>query len=472
MIAALRLFCIEARRSPAVWFVPVVVAITWYYGQRSHAAEVTLWSKASAQLGESLVVLGPLVGGLAAWIAGRDRRRGTEDLLATAPRSQVTRDLLGYASSVGWGLLAYLAAVSAVFIMTYRAATWGSPDLLPVLTAAATIILAGAIGYTAGLYFPSRFTPPLVAIALVLALIVPTSGAARVVEEGDRQYVTYESPVRNFTPFTYVNPGDYDPTFESWPDVGLPLIVWLLAITGLAVAAIAIRRNVSHRAGAVLLISLMCASIAGAALYGTNERRDRASEPEPVCRDGRVTVCMHPAYEAVLDDVAVLVETLAEPFAGLPGSPTRVEQSLSNENGEAVPDGVLRRHFYNLILNGDYGRALDAGSVVCALICEGECQFSVSMACEFSGEMRNCGLSAFYSNPAQAAIGTWALRQADIEVEMLETGSFHEADNPESHPVLEASERFGVLDEDVRRAWLREHIIELRAGELTLADLP
>ena len=66
MSATLRLFRIEAQRSLALWFVPVVLAVTWYAGRESHATDMTLWSKTSAQVGQALIALAPLMGGLSA----------------------------------------------------------------------------------------------------------------------------------------------------------------------------------------------------------------------------------------------------------------------------------------------------------------------------------------------------------------------------------------------------------------------
>jgi hypothetical protein len=458
MIGSLRLFAIEARRSTAIWFVPVALAITWYIGRQSHANEVTLWSKTSAQAGQALIVLGPLISGLAAWIASRDRRRGIEDLLETTPKSQACRHLLGFWSTVGWGLLAYVAAVSAVFAMTYRAATWGSPDLLPVAIAMATITLAAAVGYAAGLCLPSRFTPALVPIAVILALIAPTGGAERRIDDAQGIFVAYESPVRNFSPLTFVEPEDYDPFYNTWPDIALPLIVWLIAITGMALAAIVLRSRRTPLGWGVLLISVLAASIAGAGLYRTDSQgilEASSIETELVCQGDGITVCMHPAYEAVLDDVADLVHDLIEPVAGLPGVPTRVEQV--HFRTEDPPVGVLRMHFYNWIYGTPFPRSDDAEILVRQLLCEAACEDVFSTGYRFG-------------DPAREVVGVWLLMQSGVEPNPFPPilPGIIEA----QERVEEAVRRFDALGPDERRAWFERHFADLRAGRLTMDDLP
>lgn len=456
MTGGVRLFLLEARRSTAIWFVPIVLAITWYATREPDAYQMTLWSKTSAQVGQALIALGPLIGGLAAWIAGRERRRGIEDLLATTPRSPVTRDLLGYASTATWGIFAYLFAVAAVFAITARTATWGTPDLLPVAIGMATIALSVAFGYAAGLYLPSRFTPALVPILLILALLVPANITNRANEFG--QYTYHQSSVQYLTPWTFVDPGDYDPFYESWPNIALPLFTWLLGLTVVALVAIALRRRRGPFAWGILLGAALVVSIAGTALRRTDVHgyTSRASaEFEPVCRSSEVVVCIHPAYETMLDDVAELVYDLTQPIAGLPGVPTRVEQAPTSTR--ETPQETLRTHFYNWIYNGEWGRSADAEAIVRQIICEPHCDYNPK-----SGYL--------FGDPARSAIGVWLLEQAGIEPSVMLPP--HPGQERMREQVAEAKERFAALDPDERRAWFEQHFADLRAGRLDLDALP
>jgi hypothetical protein len=58
---------------------------------------------------------------------------------------------------------------------------------------------------------------------------------------------------------------------------------------------------------------------------------DRPIPYTPVCgRDGAVPVCVHPAYHVYLANVMEGVEPALRAVAGLPGAPTRVEQTAAS----------------------------------------------------------------------------------------------------------------------------------------------
>ena len=80
------------------------------------------------------------------------------------------------AGTLCWLLLAFLAGVAVLYIQTALQATSGGPPLWPVFVGAAGVTVATVIGFAAGVFFPGRFTAPLVAI---LVLLLSRSGSAR-----------------------------------------------------------------------------------------------------------------------------------------------------------------------------------------------------------------------------------------------------------------------------------------------------
>lgn len=84
--SGLRLFGIEFRRNLGLLlFLPAVVGLV------STSFDVLprgvwLWGATAGAIRGSLVLAGPVAAGLAAWVAGRNRRRGMEEMLAITPR--------------------------------------------------------------------------------------------------------------------------------------------------------------------------------------------------------------------------------------------------------------------------------------------------------------------------------------------------------------------------------------------------
>ena len=115
MTATLRLFRIEARRNAAIWFVPVIVLIAWWLLD-TQSWTPFLWDSTNRLLQESVIPFaGPAIAGVAAWMAGRDQRRGMNDLLISTARPATQRRMTLWAATAAWGLVAY--ALFATYMM-------------------------------------------------------------------------------------------------------------------------------------------------------------------------------------------------------------------------------------------------------------------------------------------------------------------------------------------------------------------
>src|SRR5262249_57549842 len=93
-------------------------------------------------------------------------RRKTVDLVASTPQAAWARRSITLAGTLCWLLLAFLAGVAALYIQTALQATWGGPPLWSVFVGAAGVTVVTVIGFTCGVFFPGRFTAPLVAIGV------------------------------------------------------------------------------------------------------------------------------------------------------------------------------------------------------------------------------------------------------------------------------------------------------------------
>ncbi|MDP9366428.1 MAG: hypothetical protein M3Q10_19760, partial [Chloroflexota bacterium] len=117
--ATTRLLAIEIRRSVALWFVPVMVALGLYIsGGDPYADGLRLWGELRTKLGFVMVVMVPVAGAVAAWTAGRERRRGIEDALRVLPSPSAPRDLAAWAAATVWCVAAYLAVAAVRIVET------------------------------------------------------------------------------------------------------------------------------------------------------------------------------------------------------------------------------------------------------------------------------------------------------------------------------------------------------------------
>jgi hypothetical protein len=490
MTATGRLFRIEIRRSIGLLALPLLVGLAWlaWLIQQSEygRASVALWPQTSIDIAFAVVFIGPAAGGLAAWVAGRDRRRGLSDLLATTPAPASKRDLTLLAATTLWVLIAFFAAGLYLGINTAREATWGGPVWPPIFIAGLAIAAQAAIGYAAGAFAGSslwgRLIAGLVAIVLFFAQLLPTT------LRGDdimltRTTGTSSYPYENLAPWNVIE--DIGGSIFAQPRMDL---TWSAAalyagLGGLALGIILLRRQRKSLVAWSMVTAATCAIVTGGILLVParpyfDASPSRAIAYEPVCRQGSILVCVHPAYEPVLDDTADLVNAVVRPLVGLPGFPTRAEQVQPALEGAAVGPFEI-------------GPVAGSPDVIGIVPADGEVTDDAEAA--FVAIAAVAGQSEqFLSqlNPAQSAIAYWLMDQTGLDWRTAEgylMPSFGDTPIKEAYDsgditpaeldaliddVQRAADRFGALSPEDQRAWLEANLVALRAGDLTLEDLP
>ena len=169
-VRALRL---EIKHSTAVWVLPVLAVLFYVNAYRTAAGYPPTWTvRASVITGSNLVFFSVIAAGIAAWVATREGRRKTGDLLATTARAAWARQATVLAATAFWTVLAYLAGVAVIYVQTALQATWGGPPLWPVAVGVAGVAVSCAVGFTCGTLLPGRFTAPIVAVAVFAAWFV------------------------------------------------------------------------------------------------------------------------------------------------------------------------------------------------------------------------------------------------------------------------------------------------------------
>jgi hypothetical protein len=515
--AAARALRLEFKRSAVPFALPLVAAVFWFDTLRTGDGFPPVWTLRASVVGDHMsFTFGAFAAGLAAWAGSREGRRKTRDLIGTTPRAAWARQSVALAGTLGWVLLAFLAGVAVIYVQTALQATWGGAPAWPVLVGLACVTVVTVAGFAAGVIFPGRFTAPLVAI-----------GTVGIFDIGFRQALSITPSTGTYallSPDAGVPQVDAGVYYHVAPDVS---VVQFMFMAGLAVALFgllgmasglreltpggiglgggrgALRAAVARgdgwllRALAVLLVACgSAASVTGFALAGT-ARPDAvtggwtipalhsAASDQPVsytldCTSGSgFQVCVHPAFGFDLHQVAAELDPVAAEIAGLPGAPVAAREVASQVGGQEVLSGITGNPpvfeftadhvgtYFGLFFGYD-PQGWQAG-------------FQEGLLDAFLEAPALPGPSSAVNNgPAQLD----AAQQAVEDVLLTAVGSpplgasaGHTATNGKLSAasladINAAAKRFGALPASTRHAWLAAHLAALRAGNVTLAQLP
>jgi hypothetical protein len=467
----LRLFWIEFRRCGGYWMLPLILPLVWFMNQTSDDNGVVLWFQMSIVTFQSYVIIGPLTAGLAAWLVGRDRRRRTGGLVETAPMQPFRRDLILLAAAAGWGLVAYALVGAWCLGRAALYATWGGPDRAWLAVGALAIVVHAALGFLIGRVIRGRFAA-LVAVALPIGFAIGADAYHRVTEvdmgNGMGMTTTYEQPLRALSPFSLtVSLGHNDGIVEFSNSYTRDSSLWLVGLLGVTLAAIAlVRRKRSLIGMAGLGVSLAVAALGAYALLDDGEPdgyvEARVVPFEWSCQTGSdIEVCLHPAYEARVDDVTATIRRLVAPVAGLSGVPTSWQQMLPTGTYHGSPGGIggINLPFDEYMLGQSVAQEIFRPDID-------------------DGNPKSSQLVVITALAEQAGItppGPWLYGMPSEAMTMGSDGYPYPDESKiaalESE-IHAAVDRFTALSPEEQRAWLEANWDALRAGELTLDDMP
>jgi hypothetical protein len=477
-----------------LWLVPLAAGLFWYNAYRPSMAMPPLWSlRAPAmQHGALLDFVLPVVGA-ASWMGARDHRRGMVDMAAIAARPRWVRQLSAWAAITAWALAAYVICVCVLYAATARQVSWGGPLWWPAVVGAAGLPPLAAAGFAAGSCFPSRFTTPLVSIGAFFLL-----GISVQLAHGGTS-VWQISPIIAGAVGIGPNPGVA--TFYPYlPDLSIAQLIFLAGLTAAVLGALgwpaASGGRVLRATAAATAVAGLAAATTAVGLAGTarldphgmmvipalhDAANDRPIRYEPVCSRGAIPVCVNPAFAGYLPLVASALLPVVSQVAGLPGAPHLILQaaptfSQAPENGILLGTGGAA--------GARYGRQ---ARVVVAWLPDqlpGERQPDVTPAL-YAGQVRAqvgdelvsyvLGLGQ-HDSKAQEAV--WAGLLVASGLRLVPPGQHRDGlgatvPGPAQGTALYQSARqFAALPAAARRAWLSRHLSALRAGRLTLAQLP
>jgi hypothetical protein len=505
---ALRL---EFKRNAVPYLLPLLAAVFYFDTIRTADGFPPVWTLRSSVIGDNMLVeFSVFAAGLAAWAGSREGRRKTGDLVGATPRAAWARRSVALAGTLGWLLLAFLAAVAVVYIQTALQATWGGPPLWPVFVGVAAVTAVTLIGFTAGVFLPGRFTAPMAALGVAVLDLIGFHQALNVTASSG----TYALLSPNNSP-PLVDTGVY---YHVAPDLSIVQVMFmggiavaLFGVLGLAPGLRQLARPRGRaslramlargdswllRAVAVLLVACGAAASGTAFALAGTARPDAAGgweipalhsaasdQPVPATADcassSGFQVCVHPAFGFDLDDVAAALDPVAAQIAGLPGVPVRAQEVASMSGGQAVLGGI------------------SGNPPVFEFTAQRVGSASIG---EFNGPQQSTGgdavmwrqafqlglLDAFLTGtgPSQQAVPAVPLNAAQ---QAVEDALMTAASSPPEHIFSEmggkpdpgtvadlsaAAQRFARLPASARRAWLAAHLTALRAGTITVAQIP
>jgi hypothetical protein len=501
-LAAARLLRLELRHNAMLWMMPVAVALFWVTAGRKIMATPPLWSLRAAGLQPNAVLaFASPVAGAAAWMGSRESRRRTTDLVNITARPWPVRLLTTWAATTCWALVAYLFCVAVVYGVTAHQATWGAPLWWPALVAAASLPAVTALGFAVGTLVPGRFTAPLVTIAAFFVLALSTQ-----LIHGSQSYWQISPVVA--APWD-IGPDPSAGTFYAYqPDLPIAQVMFLTGLTVAVLGALALPtgagvRALRRSAVAVTTAGLLAAGTA-VALAGTGRldahgmiaipalhdaASDRPLRYTPVCGHTAIPVCLNPAYASYLPATEAALAPMLAQIAGLPGAPARISQAaVTYQQGPGNSVGF-----------GLAGRPISGTPPVFHLLLPAELPGPAITTSEQAAQLRSItGPSIVASvtgdNPgasqAQHAVTTallMAARAVPSHLPAPGTPTANRAAGPPpvagagggqpvgaapGSPAYVAAQRFAALPAAVRHGWLVRHLAALRAGHITLGQLP
>jgi hypothetical protein len=491
-LAAARLLRLELRRNAMLWVLPVAVVLFWFTTYRKAMAMPPLWNlRAPAmQVGALLAFVLP-VAGAAAWMGAREGRRHTTDLVTITARPRSAGLLATWAATTCWALAGYLGCLSVLYGATAQQAAWGGPLWWPAAVGAMSLPALSALGFAAGTLVPSRFTAPLAAVAAFFGLALSTE-----LINGSQSYWQI-SPVVTGPWDAESNPGAG--TFYPYlPDLPIAQVMFLAGLAIAVLAALALPsgsggRRLRAAAAAITAAGLLAAGSA-VALAGTGKLdahgmiaipalHDPASNRPvrftPACSHTAIPVCLNPAYASYLPAVAAALAPVLSGIAGLPGAPARISQAAATYHQGAGNTVIVRLDgppvsgrptaFRLLLPDQELGPPMTASALAAVLRSSAGPGIVASVIRDGPG-----------ASQAQHAVAAALVRVSGLPLQGAQPGRPPAASSgpvpslgvAPGSPAYTAARRFSALPAPARHTWLMHHLSALRAGRITLAQLP
>jgi hypothetical protein len=484
----------------------------------------------------TMLVFAPLLAGAAAWVGSRDGRRGLVDLVGVTAVPRWAGQIALWAAATIWAEVLYLAGVGVLYGVTAHQGAWGGPLWWPVAVGAATIAASCALGFAAGVRLPGRFTAGLAALVVFLALAGGAFAMQDNARYAQIWPLNVQGPFPSDSYgifYSYLPDLAIAQVLflaglavAALGALGLPGRAggrWLRgAAAAVTVAGLAAAGTATGLAGTA---RVEAHGVVIPALH--DAASDRPTPYTPVCRHGVVPVCLQPAYRTYLPGVTAALGPLLNQLASLPGVPVRVTQvavtTVQATRGNGINFGgpviggrppvlnlplsgltlpgegntpaagftaALREQYGPMIVNELVG--LPAGAIAIgvndAVGPQHAAQFAVAQALDqalnlnapppphnASAPGRAPGNGAAAGGIGAGTGGSYA-GAAGTGTGARGSGAGSGGSGSDARPAAAqmqaAVHRFASLSAAARHAWLAAHLPALRAGRITLSEIP
>ncbi len=486
--AVARLLRLELRHNAMPWLLPVAVGLFWFTTYRKAMAMPPLWYLRAASLHTGvLLAFACPVAGAAAWMGSRDRRRRTTDLMTTMAQARRVRLLVTWTATTCWAIVGYLGCVAILYVVTARQASWGGPLWWPVAVGAASLSALAAAGQAAGTLAPSRFTAPVAAVSAFFVLALSTQPI-----QGSQSYWQISPVVSG--PWD-AGPGPGVATFYPYlPDLSIAQVLFLTGLTIAILGALALPSGPGARwlrwPAAVITAAGLLAAGTAVALAGTGKldargmiaipalhdaANDQPLRYTPVCSHTAIPVCLNPAYTSYLPATAAALTPVLDEIAGLPGAPARISQAaLTYQQGTGNSVGVSMA-----------GPSISGTPPVFRMLLPFQLSGPTMTTSELTAAVQSTAGTGLVADvigdgpgatPVQRAVASALRISAGLPEAVLRSAPSRQRPSgvivPLPVPLQAAARRFATLPATARHAWLVRHLAALRAGRITLAQLP
>jgi hypothetical protein len=521
--AAARLMRLEFKRNAMIWLIPVAVVLFWYDCYRQSMAQPAMWNlRTSNMQGQILLDFVPSVVGAAAWMGSREARRGLTDLAGVTARPRWSRQLAIWAATTGWALAAYAGCIAVLYGVTAHQARGGGPLWWPAIVGAAGLPALAAVGFAIGTAWPSRFTPPLAVVAVFFSI-----GLTGQFARGSSSYFQVSPSVSGAND---IGPDPSVATFYHYlPDLSIAQVMFLAGLTIALLGALGIPAGSGgqrlRRSAAILTACGLGA--AGTAVYLTGTARldvhgmiaipalhdsadNRPIRYTPVCAKTAIPVCLNPVYAAYLTDVRTALAPVLSELAGLPGAPASINQAAATFHQEQANQVVVNGGSLRSTKNQDGGRSYvlslpdqlpgepssppytnddfivqiyELSSLLIDRVITGAAPRHPGGG-ELTGPPPEQAVILGLVKAASTAALTRIINQANMiqiapgvpaSLAILAAGRTLGRGFAQVYPsaaLQAAASRFAALPMATRHAWLTRHLAALRAGRITLAQVP
>ncbi|WP_327038312.1 hypothetical protein [Micromonospora maris] len=283
------------------------------------------WAGLVNYLRTSMLILCALMVAAGVWQAGRERRRGIDEMVTSTPRPGWQPILVAWLAVTLAGTVGVLVAFAGAAVLVARVATYaGDGWWWTLLVGVLALGTATAGGMCVGRLVPLRLAAPVAGLAAYLGMAILTYW--------DTKGAAWLSPVQDGQAAYQVVPG----RVVAW-QVG-----WLLALT-VVLLALAARRWLAAALAGVLAMGVAVPIVTGPGPYRL------PVDPEAValvCTETGPPVCVARIHAFLLDEVAPVVQPVLARIEGIPGAPHRaVDDAARPVDQPQLPgDGTIWLH--------------------------------------------------------------------------------------------------------------------------------